>query len=814
MRKNTKSELVSLKEKFETIIQSIPIPVFVKDGQSRFLLMNKACEIQFGMSFADLQGTDASQYFPADQMAHFLEIDRQAFAKGRSFDLEETVWSAEHQENRQCRTFKNPVFDGDGKPLFLTCAMVDITDRKRLENDLLKNQQAFQAILTATLDGYWGVDAQGHLTDVNLTYCQQSGYSREELIGMHVSSLDATENPEDVAARMQVITAKGNMQFETLHRRKNGSLWPVEVSVTGLATNPVRLFAFFRDITQRKLAEEALAKQSELLERTAEMAKVGGWELDLATRRVTWSKETARLHEVDQSYIAPLVDTGDQWYPPEVWPIVIAAVMAAIENGTPYDLEVPFITAKGRRIWVRVQGFAVQVAGKTTGLRGTFQDISERKQAENALKESEERFRSAFETAAHGMALVSLEGKFVKVNAALCAMVGYGNAELLATDFQTLTHPEDLTADLNYVHQLLERKIESYQKEKRYFHKKGNVIWVLLSVSLVRTSEGVPVHFVSQIQDISRSKVAEQELRIAAATFETHDAIMITDADGNILKVNQAFTTITGYSHEEVRGRNPRIMKSGRHDKSFFVELFHKLERDGTWEGEIWDKRKSGEIYPHWMAITAIRDSQMKIVQYVAIFSDITVRKKNEELINQLAYYDPLTNLPNRRMLTDRLGQAMASNRRSGKYGAVMFMDLDKFKPLNDMHGHAVGDLLLIEVGQRIKNCIREVDTVARFGGDEFVVMLGELDANETTSRNQASNVAEKIRICLAETYFLKRQDGNDSESCVEHNCSSSIGVTLFNGHEINQEAILKQADTVMYLAKESGRNSVRFYKC
>ena len=220
--------------------------------------------------------------------------------------------------------------------------------------------------------------------------------------------------------------------------------------------------------------------------------------------------------------------------------------------------------------------------------------------------------------------------------------------------------------------------------------------------------------------------------------------------------------------------------------------MFHQLKSDGRWEGEIWDKRKNGEIYPRWMTITSIKDEQQKIIQYVSIFSDITDRKKNEELINRLAFYDPLTELPNRRMLTDRLGQAIASNKRRAIYGAVMFLDLDKFKPLNDMHGHVVGDLLLIEVGRRIKSCIRETDTVARFGGDEFVVMLSELNADEAKSRNEARIVAEKIRVSLAETYFLKSKDGSTSESCVEHNCSSSIGVTLFNGHEEDQGVILR----------------------
>ncbi len=449
--------------------------------------------------------------------------------------------------------------------------------------------------------------------------------------------------------------------------------------------------------------------------------------------------------------------------------------------------------------------------GTIVGASKVAHDITKHKLAEDALKVSEERFRGAFETAAHGMALVSLEGKFIKVNKSLCAILGYGDAELLSTDFQTITHPDDLHADLQYLQQLLEKEIENFQMEKRFFHKNGNIAWVLLSVSIVRTSPGTSLHFVAHIQDITLPKAAEQELRIAAATFETQDAIMITDANANIIKVNRAFTTLTGYQPEEVLGRNASMMNSGRHSKAFFASLFNQVSHDGSWVGEIWDKRKNGEIYPRWMTITAVRDTQQKISQFVGIFSDITERKKNEALINKMAYYDPLTQLPNRRMLTDRLGQAMAANHRYGSYGAIMFMDLDKFKPLNDTHGHVAGDLLLVEVGRRIRHCVREMDTVARFGGDEFVVMLSELDTDEAVSREEAMSVAEKIRACLSESYLLQSQPDEATDVCIEHNCSSSIGVVLFNGSEPSQEEIFKRADEAMYLAKEGGRNLVRF---
>jgi diguanylate cyclase (GGDEF)-like protein len=240
--------------------------------------------------------------------------------------------------------------------------------------------------------------------------------------------------------------------------------------------------------------------------------------------------------------------------------------------------------------------------------------------------------------------------------------------------------------------------------------------------------------------------------------------------------------------------------------------MWTSINSTGEWEGEIWNRRKSGEVYPEYMCITAVKDSAGILTNYVATFTDITKRKELEEAVLQLAFYDTLTKLPNRRLLNDRLRQARSANKRSKVYGALMFLDLDNFKPLNDTHGHAVGDLLLIETARRLESCIREMDTVARFGGDEFVVMLSELDQDQLTSKTQAENVAEKIRESISEPFLLKVTNDDLSEATVEHHCTVSIGLTLFNGLEVNQEEVLKQADAAMYQTKAAGRNQIRFY--
>ncbi|HEU0283420.1 MAG TPA: diguanylate cyclase, partial [Gallionella sp.] len=295
----------------------------------------------------------------------------------------------------------------------------------------------------------------------------------------------------------------------------------------------------------------------------------------------------------------------------------------------------------------------------------------------------------------------------------------------------------------------------------------------------------------------------EAALSVAAIAFEIEEGMIVTDSSEVIIRVNRVFAKLTGYSAEEVVGKTLTMLKFDHQNAEFHQRMQESLHRDNYWQGEIWSRRKNGEIYPEWLTITAVVGTDGEITNYVCAFSDITERKEAEEKIRDLAFYDPLTRLPNRRLLLDRLHQALALSVRNGRQGALMFIDLDNFKVVNDTQGHAVGDLLLVEASNRLQGCVREVDTTARLGGDEFVVLLEDLDTDEQVAATQAETVGEKVCAALGQPYLI-----NDHE----FHSTASIGVTLFRGPVKTMEEMLKRADVALYQAKADGRNTLRFF--
>jgi diguanylate cyclase (GGDEF)-like protein/PAS domain S-box-containing protein len=427
-------------------------------------------------------------------------------------------------------------------------------------------------------------------------------------------------------------------------------------------------------------------------------------------------------------------------------------------------------------------------------------DITERKYAEKALKRESEKNLALLRNASDGIHILNSEGHVIEASDSFCNMLGYARDEMIGMHVSQW----DAGMDSSGIQLVLKRQFKQTGRsefETKHRRKNGEVFDVEVS-GFPLILEGEPALFNSS-RDITARKKAEAELHIAATAFETQDGIIVTDADSNILRVNSAFTHITGFESHEVIGQNPRILKSGRHDPAFYTSMWHSIRSTGSWTGEIWNRRKSGDIYPERLTITVLKKPNGEISNYVASIADITIHKAAEEEIRSLAFYDPLTGLPNRRLMLDRLQQALAACNRSEKFGAILFIDLDNFKALNDTLGHDKGDALLQQVAHRLELCVRKGDTVARLGGDEFVVILEDLSKQPLEAASQTEAVGEKILEMLNKPYQLTSH---------EYHNTPSIGATLFSHLHNEVEELLKQADITMYQAKKAGRNRLQFF--
>jgi PAS domain S-box-containing protein len=350
---------------------------------------------------------------------------------------------------------------------------------------------------------------------------------------------------------------------------------------------------------------------------------------------------------------------------------------------------------------------------------------------------------------AEGVYVTDAQHRIIEINPACERMSGYSRAEALGQSPSLLLSP--LGDVENIVKSVIAALSDSghWQGEIQLRRKSGEDFFAWFNITRMDVEGDEAPSNVTLFSDITQRKKAEAELRVAAIAFESQEGMFITDAQRTILRVNHAFTEITGYSAEETVGKTPNLLNSGRHPPEFFSAISEGLAQNGTWQGEIWNRRKNGEIYPEWLTITAVQDEQLQVANYVATLNDITFRKQAEDEIKHLAFYDPLTQLPNRRLMIDRLRHALAVAEREVRHGALMLLDLDNFKTLNDTHGHDAGDQLLIEVAKRLEDCVRAGDTVARLGGDEFVVLLEGLNENQEIAA-QAEIVAKKILTCLS----------------------------------------------------------------
>ena len=467
-----------------------------------------------------------------------------------------------------------------------------------------------------------------------------------------------------------------------------------------------------------------------------------------------------------------------------------------ISAGRDHSVDYRVITAQGETLWLK-DIISITTHNQQPVLRGLMINISQAKQTEEALRLSEEKFAKAFHASPDGLLLTrQRDGLLIEVNEGFSHLSGYSSPDVLYRSTLDLKLWVDLQQRIELLSLL---KQQGYVRDFRCSirHKDGRIR--LCEVSSRPLMIGAETCMLTIARDITERHQMQEKLLQTATVFQsTAEGIVFTDLQQTITAVNRAFTEITGYSESEALGQTPRILASGLHDSAFYIAMWHQLSSEGHWQGEICNKRKNGETYPCWMTISAVRDSEHQITHFVAVFADISSLKHAQDRLDHQAHHDPLTNLPNRLLFENRLQQALSDPDRYGQQGAVLFLDLDRFKNINDSLGHPIGDLLLKAIALRLKEQLRDIDTVARQGGDEFIILLPALK-----NPSDAELIANKLLACFNAPFVAGEH---------ELFISASIGASIYPDDGTDVATLVKNADAAMYRSKLKGRNRIERY--
>jgi len=465
--------------------------------------------------------------------------------------------------------------------------------------------------------------------------------------------------------------------------------------------------------------------------------------------------------------------------------------------------EYRFLHQDGSWKWIRDELYMISsIDSNFIDLIGYLYDITENREKEEALSESRNLLKTIIDTVPTGIFWKDKELHYLGCNPIFAKDAGVESPQEIIgkIDYDLSWTKEQANLYRNDDRQVINSGISKIYYEEPLNTPDGETLWLQTSKVPLRNTNHEVIGVLGIYQDITEQKQSNDSMRLATAIYQfSNEAIMVTDENNLIMAVNPAFTRITGYELTDVKGKDPSILQSGRHKKTFYQKMWQKLLKDDHWQGEVWDLDKNGNIQAKWLNISIIRLSNERIYCYVAQFSDITEKKKLDEQKLAQANYDDLTNLPNRNLFKYQLNKEIRKSRRNGSLLSLLFLDLDHFKDINDTLGHAIGDKLLKEVSLRISQCVRETDTVARLGGDEFAVILP--DAN----RQRIEIIAQQIIKILNKPFSL-------DQNKVEHYISTSIGIVLYPEDGIDIESLMKHADQAMYKAKLEGRNRFCYF--
>ena len=688
---------------------------------------------------------------------------------------------------------------------------------------LAHSEESLAITLHSIGDGVVATDVQGLVTRMNPVAERLTGWTFADARGRPIQDVfnivnELTGSAAEVpVARVLATGAIHELANHTVLVARHGARCPIADSAAPIR-NPagaiVGVVIVFRDETDARRHKQGIREQNLWLEQRVQERTQQLHASEAHLRSVINSVpaliayvDARRLYVyVNQQYHQRFAPQYDSIIGRSVLDVlgpvryaVVSPLIDRVLQGQPqsYDWE-PF-----PGVWQLLNYLPMRNAqGHVVGYYVLGTDITGRVQSERALRESEQRLQRVLEGANQGYWDWNLQTDKFQVSARWETMLGYAAGEMQVTpdSWAELVHPDDLPEALASIARHKRGDSELHEAEIRLKAKDGSWHWIRTSGRIVsRGPHGEPLMMSGTHTDISEHRQMELARREATAVFEnSYEGILVANAEGIITRVNSAFTRITGYTQVEVEGRSPRMLSSGRHDARFFQEFWRALAEQGLWRGEIWNKRKNGDIFAVLQSVAVVRDGKGQVQHYVSVFADISQLKAHEAELDRVANYDSLTLLPNRRLLSDRLKQAILRSDRGGKSCAICFLDLDGFKAINDTLGHAVGDQVLIGVAHQLTHILRAEDTLARLGGDEFVVLLSEVASAEECTLI-LERMLEAVRLPIAVN---------------EHqvHLSASIGVSLYPSDNADPDILLRHADMAMYLAKQAGKNRYQLF--
>lgn len=670
-------------------------------------------------------------------------------------------------------------------------------------------RQLLDAVISGTSDAIFVKDLQGRYLLANQATAGFLGRTVQQILGQDDYALLDSASAQVIKDKDHAVMASGAIQSHEEHLTlPDGSVRDFSVTKGPILNHLGQiagLFGISRDITELKQTALQNRLNQQRFEMAIEATSDGLWDWDLRTGKVYRSPQYYAV----TGYVAA-EDTHDlAFFKRLIHPDDLPHAMAAVDahrtgHAAGIDFEFRLQTRSGDIKWMHTRGRATEFNADGTPARivGILSDISDKKHAAAALREQQQRLSRVIEGSDQGYWDWNVQTQHFEVSARWEEMLGYrpGEMNVGLDNWSTLVHPDDLPRAMASIQRHLSGASSSHEAEFRMRTKQGGWRWILTRGRIVQHSaDGRPLIMSGTHTDITDRKQFELAQREASTVFESsYEGIMVVSAELLITKINPAFTRITGYTAGEVVGRSPSILSSGQQDPSYYRAMWESVLQKTFWSGEIWNRRKNGELYAELLSISAVRNSAGEIEHYVGVFSDISQLKAHEAELDHIAHYDPLTGTPNRRLLTDRMEQAIARATRSGRTLAVCFIDLDGFKQVNDRLGHAAGDTLLVGVAHHLQHMLRSEDTLARLGGDEFVVLLSDIATPE-----ECMLILDRVLQAITRPVQLEGE---------AISVTASIGVSLYPTDNSDADALLRHADQAMYLAKEAGKNRYHLF--